>query len=448
MAATVDTLNKLGKVTPGLRRAAADLRKAAGQLVTAKSAMTSKVGSPITAGKGWLGAGQPEASVVVQVNTTAMGTANLRLDSGAAALDKMAAVLEAVFQVWKTYSENSDYVISADGTVKTPGKDGDGSDAELTAQVKALLKRVDEADGELVGKLNAVVGEVPPVTTTASPGILQRAKDAYGDAKTDHQVDELPKPDWRPWGNLLAGVLPAGLSFAGTRFYSGGGFLVGPDGRRYPIVAPSFESDASGSSFGRRNARVWSQNGGNGWEDLWDRDPGWFTVDERSGYTQLREYATGKEIFGGAAAKWMPNGAVDPEATRKLAEDGHVDLPPQKSAQGKPHGWDFESDKPLTDEGNPRYKATTRTRDALGEAIGIGDGAANAKNQADNGANYAYEAKFQENIDGRRRVVLEASQVIDGEVHKDFYYVDENGDIMPIDGDRPHHERDEVQAPR
>lgn len=104
-----------------------------------------------------------------------------------------------------------------------------------------------------------------------------------------------------------------------------------------------------------------------------------------------------------------PRGSIDPDATKELAENGHVDLEQPERDQGKPHEDPHEE--------KPPFPATATTPQAQAQA------------------------------QGRRRGVIVVQREVDGvpteHVETDCFCVGKDGEVA-FEDSKPHHERDEV----
>lgn len=117
---------------------------------------------------------------------------------------------------------------------------------------------------------------------------------------------------WSPYANLQPGTLGAwdqAVGFTGidtasgpTYFYGGGGFIIGPDGRRYPLVDPTV--NLNGKSY--KGDAPFSSGDIN---DLDGRDPGWQTLYSLNGVDSFGPPPSGWDRFW---AFWAGTAGVDP----------------------------------------------------------------------------------------------------------------------------------------
>lgn len=174
--------------------AAGQLADSATGLQHAEHGYDQHVVRPLGARHGWHGGGQPDASVVAQVDGLAIGTLRLRVLAGKVALVALAVGMTAAQQQLKSVVRK---VRSAGMTVDDHGSvaanlSGDlGSDATLSRasteyenEIKKVLAFATHVDGACAAALRRS-DDLPVSTQNASPGILKQALDDYGNAADD-----------------------------------------------------------------------------------------------------------------------------------------------------------------------------------------------------------------------------------------------------------------------
>lgn len=410
MAATVALLDNLHAMIDAAAAAADHAAKAASEIDRSRGDFRESVFLPITSSGIWDGTGQPEASTVVRVHERAQETAGIRLRQIDGALDTFGMALRYAADRYDTFKLNlpRQFHVSDDGTVS--GHTGvmsgaDGPEASHQAELKEILGLVDDADAALIERLNALMDDPMPVlTTAATPGILDAAGEAYLAAHEDG-IPPRWNENWTIEGKTRPGTQAewqAALGF-GLRSippYTGGGFLQGPDGRWYPIATPNMRID--GKQYGH----------GFGANDVGGTDEGWQTIQTHMGFGMLQDPesmrvkgAIGLGILAGGS--YSPVSSVDPRATAGLqvGDDGYPIAtgdptnPPMSRPPDVPYGNPNKAEMP----GSKRVQVATQGLEAL-----------NAMERVDDNKSYTYRAEFQQNHDGRTRVVLTAYQVVNG----------------------------------
>src|SRR5262249_29687675 len=104
--------------------------------------------------------------------------------------------------------------------------------------------------------------------------------------------------------------------------YQGSGFLAGPDGRAYPLVAPHLVRD--GTTY---NADDGLGAGQPSVLDLDGRDPGWTTVYEQIGVERWRDAPSvaGRILSGlGATAGGLPRGSTHADVNAVVMRSGYA----------------------------------------------------------------------------------------------------------------------------
>lgn len=170
------------------------------------------------------------------------------------------------------------------------------------------------------------------------------------------------------------------------------GFIIGPDGRRYPLVAPFVERD------GVRYQADGTNHVGPSVLDLAGNDPGWRTVEVRSGVERHREEPSVFErVMVGVGT-----GVAGYEPRSRLGDVQRVTLRPGEEPT-------FQ-EQPVARPGGPDPIALDNTPvpgvapNLVLLAPAAGDLVVGALS-ADEGAHDAYQVVFQENDDGRVRAL-------------------------------------------
>lgn len=456
MSATVSMLDGLLDAAVALRSGGKALGKAADKAGDVQGVFVEKIEKPLCSGTWWSGVGQHEAKVVIGVNTTAMGTAKVRLGEASAAAYALATLLERASRWWgEIYAtlHNGNYTWTEDGTVS--GKDTVTADCRvwtpeaMTRNLKRILSYVDDADEEFAKAMRRITHHDLPVTTTrATPGISDRAYDAYKGAvddlsghgplasllaKADDAIDPKRERNWQ---------LPG-------RYHrdNGDGYVVGPDGRRYEIVVPQYSGP---------DGKLYTH--GTGPEDV-----GWHTVGVVDGDGYLdplagpAEYAE-RVTIGVIGQGIQTYNNVDPGKTASLrlnddgypvGMDGSDDSSSQPPDDKKPmnhYGFVRRKDGTLewSDDvdDEPRNRAEQRdwdrvngnrsglspeeqrnldsfesrreNADRAGGALDMVNGGLDAAGHANDDRYYHYRVEFQQGPDGQRRAVVTTYQVVQG----------------------------------
>lgn len=407
--ATMAMLREAAAIAGRIDAMVGTLNGAKGKVAATLGTFGPQVQAPLSAGGAWSGEGQPEALAVVTTNDLALKTSKLRLGQAAETASAFAGGLRLVGAQWaeieQTLSDNFYFTVAEDGTVTVtsgvtppPGAPDPG---ELTRRVKGLLRRTDELESAFASRFGELTGDLPKPTYTFAAGIVGQARAAHEAAVTDGVPRPVGSPveNWRlrdsfergsieEWARLVGPL--AGLGGAGL---FGGGFLTGPDGRRYPIVTPVLSRNGTWYSIGTG--------------ELGGRDPGWYTVDRRVGFGQLEEGAdlsTSIAAFLAGTAGVRPVGQADPGQTRSITldEDGvPVSVGPATPERERPPSG------PL-----PHEPVDPGARINAGNlAVVAINGAENVAN-IDNGTYYTYNVEFQQNTDGRQRAIVTAYQAV------------------------------------
>ena len=230
-------------------------------------------------------------------------------------------------------------------------------------------------------------------------------------------VDQRLKPiDWSPAINLRGGqpgdwlraLDPLCRGFTGDSGYQGSGFVVGPDGRSYPLVAPYVTRDGKeyqaddGLEPGQRSVL-----------ELDGRDPGWTTMYEQTGVERIREAPDVVERFWigvGSTVVGRPNGSSKSDVEQLLLTPGTA--PSFGSVSERPT--EEPTPPPFMSPNAPQY-APPRQPDTTYPGSNAGGGAAGGAPilieslggavMADQSSHAAYDVMFQQNADGRVRAL-------------------------------------------
>lgn len=414
--ATVTMLKRAVTTRGVVDQAATEIGAAAAAMTGALERFDNGVKLPVGAGTDWSGVGQPNASGVVNTNSILMGLARGKLTKAQQTFSSFAGWLGQIARDWQQLQVQLDparYDVAEDGTVTPKAgavcKQGDVSPQALTTAVKQLLGHLDMADiafGAALGGNTAGTLPVPSANLTNQ-----------FDAAVTHAMDQAdadvtgPQPwnqAWSPMGNMQPGARAAWLAALGpaAAMYRGGGFMKGPDGRLYPIATPAASFDGTTYTHG---------------DGVGALDPGWRTLGVNTGITGYGDEATGLEkaaiIAGGAAGGTGLMKSIDsvsPQGNRGLVLDqnGYPIAVNANPAQvyGKPPG-----DRPL-EPGEIGYGSRKDISGPVAITNGTLEGIDKA-NHMDDGNDYAYRAEFQENADGRTRVVYNTYQVHTDQVY-------------------------------
>ncbi len=238
----------------------------------------------------------------------------------------------------------------------------------------------------------------------------------------------LPDGQWDPFASLRSGggagsLYPAGLNVClpGNPHYQAGGFLVGPDGKRYPLVVPW----ATGPDGKRYNADVVPTTG-TGVDNLLGLDPGWQTVALMSGIGAFgpKTGAFGKSAIFGAGlfgASVKSEGQYEPGALKRLqiGPTGYPSLgdtgqeAPQ--VQGPPTAPENTYEEFVPGAKGPEWTPTDPPPDVASGAVGLASGALAGAGVAEhiNDSRPALNVvSLQQNSDGRTRALFRSYQVV------------------------------------
>jgi hypothetical protein len=212
----------------------------------------------------------------------------------------------------------------------------------------------------------------------------------------------LNNEQWTPTGKLGVGD-PSAWALAAfgascTAYANGGyagkaGFIIGPDGKQYPLVAPWVQRGDE-----RFQADDGLAPGAPSVLDLDGHDPGWTTVFERIGVERWRDDPGfwGRALTAaGSTAVGPPTGSAEQDVQRLVLAPG---MAPTFIAVGAP--------APPIPPGPAQTNAPVEysNQDAANAAVVGVDFLAGAVN-ADAGSYDAYDVMFQTNTDGRTRAL-------------------------------------------
>jgi hypothetical protein len=269
-----------------------------------------------------------------------------------------------------------------------------------------------------VGWAFAAAGGSPEATTSAL--VIART------GAVDHWLNPI---DWNPSKHLRSGSAdewmrlfdPHCHSNGDAGYIGGGGFLVGPDGRSYPLVAPYVVRD--GRTY---NADDGVQPGQRSVLDLDGRDPGWTTVYEKIDVERWRDDPNlGEKLLSGIGSMvgGRPNGSSESEVRALVMMPGVAPSIGSVSerASSEPSPPPYMVPK-APDVAPPRQPETAYPGDNAGAAVAGGvpiliEGLAGAF-MADQGSHAAYDITLQQNVDGRIRALYKRVYVgFDDEGH-------------------------------
>ncbi len=223
--------------------------------------------------------------------------------------------------------------------------------------------------------------------------------------------------DYNPFASLTAGTpgewarMVRDMCYAGGAGYLGGGFIVGPDGRRYPLVIPQVKD----------GGKLYQADDGGGGDvaTLDGADPGWFNTGIYTGRGQLFPARTTgpaiaafvNHLFGGNAS--VGNASSPGDYNGLVIGDGrpswYAHGSPQLNAAAKPGL--AKADDPLFGPLPGRSAGPSLTRGAGAANLALLPanavlGAASAAEQAKANHYGAYQLRLERNLDGRVRARL------------------------------------------
>lgn len=435
MAATTTILRNADSIADAVGGAVKAVTDVHGKVRKSRDAFRDGVLDPLTDGHGWSGQGYDDAATVLGSNEVALTTTLFRLEQAASAYGGLHDALRTVAGWWKDMQVNLDlatYDVAEDGTVTVLpgvrlGSDQPSAEA-LTDQLKKILGHLDTHDRSCAAALNHLAtAELPVVTSRATPGLEARAQQALHAALGDvpHPATSWD-PNWTLLGNFgamsLADWAKALRGYPGCDVMTGGGYITGPDGRRYPIAAPVMHEDGMAYTHG------------DGVDTRGGLDTGWQTLGVVTGPINIGEPTPGMTkaaiFLGAVAGAPYPDSRYAPDLTDGLEFD-------QNGFPTRSHGAQDDSGYSLPPDGEDESTVPLSPRERNSET-GFGTAAGgvqqvdvalqnlDAANHVDDRLHYTYRAEFQQNVDGRTRVQLTAYQVtMDGD--------DETPTVHPYD---------------
>lgn len=256
-----------------------------------------------------------------------------------------------------------------------------------------------------VGWAFAVAGAGGDATTTTMVSASVSA--------VDHWLDPA---DWNPAKHLRTGAPGEWLQMLDPRCrgftdagYRGDGFVVGPDGRTYPLVAPYVVRDGveyhadDGLAPGQRSVL-----------DLDGRDPGWTTIDERIGVerwgTDAPDIVSRVATAVGATVAGRPNGSSRSDVEALTVTPGRAPVwgavPDRPSTEPAPPPYMQPSAPPYSPPAQPdTVYPDAAPRAGKANAISSGVDLAAGFFMADLGRHAAYDITFQQNASGQVRAL-------------------------------------------
>lgn len=260
--------------------------------------------------------------------------------------------------------------------------------------------------------------DLPVVSRRATPDLEARAQQALHAALGDvpHPTRSWD-PDWTLPGRFgamsVADWAEAMGGYPSCDVVTGGGYVTGPDGRRYPIAVPIMNADGIGYTHG------------DGVDSRGGLDTGWQTVGVVTGPADIGEPAPGAAkaliIVGGLAGAQYSGNPHDVGMTEGLQfdENGYPtgttgDGDPSKMT--KPPGGGSNQYTVLGTDGKGKPTVTTYSAPGMpgSNQVALATNALEGVNAAvhvDDKLHYTYRAEFQQSVDGRTRVQLTAYQV-------------------------------------
>ena len=338
--------------------------------------------------------------------------------------------------------------------------------ASLRRVIDGTIEGVRAADAWWAVSPSVIAGRL--TTELAERALWESLNDSTGASAIDRAPFDLSDSlrvmspgEWRAMMNP-----PGCASFGPGRYYAGGGAVLGPDDRTYPVVVPHFVTD-DGRHF-TIDADV--VDGGSAAASRGGADQGWSMVDLRTGLERGQaerggwwELATGAAVATGLS---VTDGIDDARLTGVHLRAGsaatHVDTPPASAsidpseaggaalAGPEPTVWllvdgrvaeypvgAVPEQQPTATQHKivPRLQQTSLGRLQLADkALSLATGAATgfvAARHLDHGRHRAYEVIFEQHADGRRRArvqtfALEAKQW-GTELYGWHLFVDEDG---------------------
>jgi hypothetical protein len=230
-------------------------------------------------------------------------------------------------------------------------------------------------------------------------------------------VDQWLEPiDWNPAKNLRSGedgdwlraLGPLCRGFSEESGYQGSGFIVGPDGRSYPLVAPFVTRD--GEEYQADNGL---QPGQRSVLELDGRDPGWTTIFGQTGVERWRDAPDiGERILMGigSTVAGRPNGSSKSDVEQLVLIPGmkpYVGAVPERpTSEPTPPPYMVPNAPNYAPPGRPdTVYPGANPRSAAGSGVPILIEGMGGAMMADQGSHAAYDVVFQQNADGRVRAL-------------------------------------------
>ncbi|GAA4700795.1 hypothetical protein [Nocardioides conyzicola] len=354
-----------------------------------------------------------------------------------------------------------DYAYSSDATTEQVESYREAYDEKVAASdalatehadaIRDALVAAGEADQQLASSLDALL--LPPEVADTAYDLLQR----LGGEGLGNSLLPVTFPEsWDPMDAFRSGdredwLRQVGLEACFPALYSGdddlpedgrlsgyqgGGFIEGPDGRMYPLVAPQVMID--GHPYGAD-----SDPGAPRIQDLNGSDDGWHLIGRHSGYDQLDEVHGSDKVavvLGGVAGGDM-SPAGDLIRRTDLAGDLHLNDAGFPTLDGGhtshalpelPEDASVEADADLPGVNPDRVG---RIGGGLDLAISGTEGFLAAQGIDDN-AHHAYVVSLEQNDDGRIRALLNVYDVFesrdsgDAVIQSSYGWVDSDGDLV------------------
>lgn len=406
----------------------ADVATIAGRVYTT---LHDEVGGELASTVSWSGEGQSEAYTTLDANADGVETVRLMMTDVSGAVNAFGDCLLQAAGWWEDVQVHLDpavFAVADDGTITLlPGArqpDGAPSAQQLTGQVQEILGYLVAADQALAGALQRWLdGPKPASSPTVTAEFAREASDLLWQLSTRKPPPDTWDESWTPMGHTFAESDVEWRKGLGYLLdcppffpYKGGGYMIGPDGRTYEIATPQMVVD--GKVYGH----------GVGADSVGGTDVGWQTVGVSQGFAQLGEPAPGLSkglVFLGALAggEMKPVISADPKATASLVldDDGFpvatrdklrdpMSKPPDtKSPERTIVHTDASGHSTVTTYSEPSIGGE-KTEGGMTVATNGLEGLNSVKHM-DDGTYYTYRAEFQQNVDGRTRVVYTTYQV-------------------------------------
>ncbi len=269
--------------------------------------------------------------------------------------------------------------------------------AEVASAVALLREAAEELEAAAVFARR--VASAFRLAASSGGAFLDGAVVVTGDGAVDRGL----RAAWSPEGHIERSpgewsevLRPLPCASTGPTYRGNSSVLVGPDGRRYPLVAPTLvgpHGDEVNADDPRRGS------GPGGVADLFGADPGWEVVDERVGVagSGFPTDFWSRVLSGvGASVVGAPRGASDEELDA-LAHD-------RPSEAEVTHVLSMPA-VPPENAGEVRAVASGLVPNLVQLAPAIADGLVGFLD-GDRGSHHGYVAVFEQHPDGRLRARL------------------------------------------